>query len=378
MKSRVVCSSDKLGVFVWPSESVDKFGWLLLLLLPDCCCCKCWDSWLPGATPRSVFFSSIGGSPTPQLDVELSSGLSWANPLCAWHDRNQNFLLIFLPRLSRSLSLSLSLSQHLFFYYWQLHQKERSTLAHHELCDPCGRMWSRGRRKKPLPHVNTQNSSSSSRSSHRFITKPEEGDSLHNSNQKKDPTKEKIQRLLLCLPKETNNPTTKQNPEWTKNGFWVYERKWASSIDRSSQASIKQKNTEENWRKLWRRGAWRACIQSKCASHLSPQQQNNTLTHSLGVGFTRVVFCVLLFAAFWDVAWPSMSVSFHVPFHFFLYFMYYAVILFFWGGEFSPFHQIYFEKKKIPWFSWKKKLRLKSIKFHPQKSPKFVIIWMGT
>jgi hypothetical protein len=61
--------------------------------------------------------------------------------------------------------------------------------------------------------VNTQNSSSSSRSSHRFITKPEEGDSLHNSNQKKDPTKEKIQRLLLCLPKETNNPTTKQNPE---------------------------------------------------------------------------------------------------------------------------------------------------------------------
>ncbi len=110
MKSRVVFSSDKLGVFVWPSESVDKFEWLLLILLPDCCCCrccKCWDSWLPGATPRSVFFSSIGGSPAPQLDVELSSGLSWANPLCAWHDRNQNLLLILL---ARTLSLSLSTS----------------------------------------------------------------------------------------------------------------------------------------------------------------------------------------------------------------------------------------------------------------------------
>jgi hypothetical protein len=61
-----------------------------------------------------------------------------------------------------------------------------------------------------------------------------------------------------------------------------------------------------------------------------------SLTHSLGVGFTRVVFSVLLFAAFWDVVWhftSRMFVSFHIPFHFFLYFMYYAVIYLFWGGR---------------------------------------------
>jgi hypothetical protein len=56
-KSRVLFSC----VGAWPSES--QF------------CPPCGPS-LHGETPRSVAFSSMGGSPVPQLDVELSSSRS--------------------------------------------------------------------------------------------------------------------------------------------------------------------------------------------------------------------------------------------------------------------------------------------------------------
>jgi hypothetical protein len=112
MKSRVDFCLLRLGVYFWPSASVDNSG--LLLLFP-CGCCECS---LPGAVPRSVCFSSIGGSPTPQLELELSSGLSCANPLCTCQGQKRRPYW-FLTRLSQEkstirLCLSVCLSVCLF------------------------------------------------------------------------------------------------------------------------------------------------------------------------------------------------------------------------------------------------------------------------
>jgi hypothetical protein len=63
MKSRVLFCLERFGVGTSP-ESESDFS----------------PPWLPGLTPRSVASSSIGGSPVPQLDVELSSDRSCANP----------------------------------------------------------------------------------------------------------------------------------------------------------------------------------------------------------------------------------------------------------------------------------------------------------